>query len=258
MPPQQDANPQGLDDLASRQGILKARCRPGLTEALAGHRARRRSVIVPVDPTISKWGIGVAVGVNDVDKKWVRGSPLKGALLALLLGIDEPTHGYRLATLLAERLGPSLRFELDGVYKMLKAFEKAGLVASELRESEVGSWRRQSVYGPTDLTEQAVGLWMAEPVSDDAARPELLVKIACSRPCDIPVLLDALNALEMRRMDRLGECERAVVPMSSWSGLATNAACGWTEEHLQADLRWIMSTRDWMRDYADQNDVFRR
>lgn len=198
------------------------------------------------------------MGARIVDKKWVKGSPLKGALLALLLELEEPTHPYRLATLLAERLGPSLRFEAESVYKMLKAFEEAGLVASELRENEVGNWRRQSVYRPTDLTEQAVGLWMAVPVSDDAARPELLVKIAFSRPSDIPVLLDALNALEIRRMDRLGECERAEVPMSSWTELATNAACDWTEEHLHADLRWIMSTRDWMRDYATQNNVFRR
>jgi DNA-binding PadR family transcriptional regulator len=202
----------------------------------------------------------LSVAANTVGKStnWMKGSPLKGALLALLLELDEPTHPYLLATLLAERLGSAFRVEPEAVYKMLKALEQAEMVASEKRENETGSWRRQNVYRPTDLTGRAVSAWMAAPVSDVAARPELLVKIAFARPSDIPVLLDALNALEMRRMDRLDECQSAEVPMSSWVGLATNVACTWTEEHLHADLRWIMATRDWMREYAAKHEVFRR
>ncbi len=192
------------------------------------------------------------VGMSD---KWMKGSPLKGALLSLLLELGEPMYPYRLAMLLAERLGPALRVEVEGVYKMLLALENAGLVAHEVRESADTNVARQRVYRPTVLTEPAVGVWMAAPLSDVAARPELLVKIAFARRSDIPVLLNLLGVLEMRCTDRLDECQSAEAPVSSWIGLATNVACGWAEEHLHAELRWIMSTRDRLREYATRHDA---
>lgn len=185
----------------------------------------------------------------------MKGSPLKGALLALLLELGEPTYPYRLATLLAERLGPALRIEAEAVYKMLKALERAGLVAHEVRDGIETNVARQNVYRPTEWTKPAVGVWMAAPLSDTAARPELLVKIAFARPVDIPVLLRSLSAFEMRCTDRLVECQGADASASPWIGLATNVACNWAEEHWHADLRWIMSTRDRLREYPTGRDA---
>ncbi len=229
----------------------------GLHLAKAPHKASVGYRSVSTD-RLEMGNLNVAANTAGKDTKWMNGSPLKGALLALLLELEEPAHPYMLATLLAERLGSAFLVEPEAVYKMLKALEDAELVASEERENETGSWRRQNIYRPTDLTGRAVSAWMSAPVSDVAARPELLVKIAFARPSDIPVLLDALNALEMRRMDRLDECQSAEVPMSSWVDLATNIACTWTKEHVQADLHWIMATRDWIREYAAKHEVFRR
>src|ERR1700733_5284398 len=43
---------------------------------------------------------GWAVADAALDGKWMRGSPFRGALLALILELDEPTHTWKLATLL--------------------------------------------------------------------------------------------------------------------------------------------------------------
>jgi DNA-binding PadR family transcriptional regulator len=183
-----------------------------------------------------------------LDRKWMRGSPLRGALLALLLELDEPTHPWRLATLLARRFGPTSGIDNNFVYKMLTSLVEQRLVACTMRKNDDGQLHK--VYGPTDLTERALGEWMAAPVSEGATRTELQIKFAFSRPCDGPVLLGMLDTYEMLCLDRLAECLDAEVPMSSWTGLRMNVASTWTEERLEGALRWIMRTRQSMRDYA--------
>jgi DNA-binding PadR family transcriptional regulator len=193
-----------------------------------------------------------------VDRRWMKGSPLKGALLALLLELDEPAHPWRLATLLERRLGPASGIDRDVVYKMLPVLAKQGLVVCTTRENESGSWHRQKVYGVTDLTEPALSGWIATPVSEEATSTELQIKIAFSRPSDAPVLMQMLDMYEMRCMDQLLACEDAEVLMSSWMGVTMNVACTRTEGHLEAELRWIMRTRESLRDYEARYGVEQR
>jgi DNA-binding PadR family transcriptional regulator len=188
----------------------------------------------------------------------MRGSHLKGALLALLLEIGEPAHPWWLATALKRRLGPASGIDHDVVYGMLAGLESHGLVACTTRENDRGNWRRQKVYGATDLTEPALSDWISTPVSHEANCTELQVKIAFSRPSDAPVLLRMLDAYEKQCTNRLSECEAAEVLMLSWMGMAMNVACTWTEEHLQAELRWIMRTRESMRDYEARHGAAQR
>lgn len=183
-------------------------------------------------------------------RKWMRGSPLKGALLALLLELGEPTHPYLLATLLARRLGPAGRVDPDAVYKMLTPLVKAGLVECEVRENATGSWQRQRVYRTTQLTEDARRAWMSAPLSYAVAREDLRVRIAFSRPSDAPVLLAALDVFERQCMEQLEECEAHDVPVGTWPGLVLNVACDWADEHVHADLSWIMKTREAIRDHT--------
>ncbi len=181
------------------------------------------------------------------------GSPLKGALLALLLELDEPTYPWRLATLAARRLGPASASDPSFVYKMLTTLVEQGLVACAMSKNEDGA--PQKVYGATDLTERAVSEWMAAPVSEKAIRAVLQIKFAFSRPCDAPVLLGTLDTYELQCLDRLAECLDAEVPMSSWTGLRMNVSSTWTEERLEGELRWIMRTRESMRDYAVKHGI---
>lgn len=183
-------------------------------------------------------------------RKLMRGSPLKGALLALLLELGEPTHPYRLATLLARRLGPASRVDHDAVYKMLTPLVKAGLVGCEVRDKATGSWQRQRVYRATELTEDARRAWMAAPLSYEVAREDLRVRIAFSRASDAPVLLGALDVFEMQCMEQLEECEAHGVPVGTWPGVVLNVACDWADEHVRADLSWVMNTRESIREYT--------
>lgn len=188
-----------------------------------------------------------------VDRKWMRGSPLKGALLALLLELDEPTYPWRLAMLASRRLGPASGIDPGVIYKMLAALAEQGLVACTTRRDDDG--HSQKVYGATDLTGRALSEWMATPVAGEAIRTELQIKFAFSRPCDAPVLLQTLDMYESQCLDRLAECLDAEVLMSSWTGLRMNVASTWTEERLEGELRWIMRTRESMRDYATKHGI---
>jgi DNA-binding PadR family transcriptional regulator len=189
----------------------------------------------------------------------MKGSPLKGALLALLLEQDEPAHPWKLATSLKRRLGPGSGMDTDAVYKMLPVLAKQGLVVCTVRENASGSAPTlQKVYRATELTESAVNDWIATPVSEDATRAELQVKIAFSRASDAPTLLRMLDMYERQCMDRLLTCEDTDVLMSSWMGVAMNVACSWTEEHLDAELRWIMRAREAIRDYEARYGVAQR
>ncbi len=183
----------------------------------------------------------------------MKGSPLKGALLALLLELDEPTYPWRLATLVGRRLGPASGIDPNVVYKMLAVLVEQRLVACTTRKDVDGGL--QKVYGVTDLTERALSEWIATPVSGEATRTELQIKFAFSRPCDVPVLLQTLDTYELQCLDRLGECLEAEAPMSSWTGLRMNVASSWTEERLQGELRWIMRTRESMLDYVAKHPI---
>lgn len=187
-------------------------------------------------------------------------SPLKGALLALLLELDEPTHGYKLAPLLAERLEPAEQIEIQAVYRMLKDLEALGLVVGEWRRGEEGGRRPpKRVYRVTEMAEPAVDQWMATSVPDGAARIELLIKIAFSRPSDAPLLLDVLRMRENRCIERIKDCDPGeVTATSTWAGIGGNVALIWTEKHGQAELEWIMSVREWIHDYAVRRDDARR
>jgi DNA-binding PadR family transcriptional regulator len=187
-----------------------------------------------------------------LDRKWMRrGSPLRGALLALMLELDEPTHPWKLATLLERRFGPASEIDYNFVYKMLTGLMKQGLVACTVRQNDDGG--AQKVYGATDLTEPALSEWMATPVAVEGSRTELQIKFAFSRPCDAPVLLETLDTHERWCLGLLAECLDAEVPMSSWTGLRMNVASTWTEERLEGELRWIMRTRESMRDYGTKH-----
>lgn len=179
----------------------------------------------------------------------MKGSPLKGALLALLLELDEPAIPWKLATSLERRLGPVSGVDRGAVYKMLSVLVMQGLAACTMREDATSNYRCQKVYGATERTEAAVDDWIAAPVSNEAMRSELQVKIAFARPSDAPILLRMLDVYERRCMDRLSECRDAEVLMSSWMGVTMNVARSWTEEHLEAEARWIMRARESIRDY---------
>jgi DNA-binding PadR family transcriptional regulator len=186
----------------------------------------------------------------------MRGTPLSGALLAVLLERERPTHAYRLGTLLGRRLGPAWQVTPQSVYRLLERLEKNGLVSSKLETAK--SPRRagagpQKVYAPTDRAEGALADWMQEDVSKVPVRVALQAKIAVSRVAHVPQLLKALEEYERECFEMLRETSEAEVQMSTWAGLAMNLTRVAADEHLNAELRWIVRAREWIEDFVAQS-----
>jgi DNA-binding PadR family transcriptional regulator len=188
------------------------------------------------------------------EKKPVSGSPLRGALLALLVSEGEqPLGGYRLGTLVERRLGPAWRVTRQSVYGTLDRLEEDGLVSSTSKGATGRVGDGQRVYSATDRADAAVAAWMETPVSKEPMRAELQAKIAMSSPRHAPQLLRALDGYERDCFEVLRKTHEAEVPMGSWAGLAMNLTRMAVDEGLQAELRWIALARRWIADFvADQ------
>ncbi len=188
------------------------------------------------------------------EKKQVSGSPLRGALLALLVGEGEqPLGGYRLGTLVERRLGPAWRVTRQSVYGTLDRLEEDGLVSSSVKVTGGRVGEGQRVYSPTERAEAAVAAWMETPVGKEPMRTELQAKIAMSSARHAPALLRALDGYERDCFAMLRKTQEAEVPMGSWAGLAMNLTRMAVDESLQAELKWITLARRWIAEFvADQ------
>jgi DNA-binding PadR family transcriptional regulator len=184
-----------------------------------------------------------------VDRSWMRGSPLKGVLLGLVAELEQPTHAYVLAGMLARRLGPAWQVDRKSVYQMLSQLRSANLVSSEPSPTRRGVL---DVYFPTEHTEAALVLWMETNASKSPVREELQAKVAVSRPKDVPSLLRALDAYERECFEMLKATTEAEVGTASWAGLGMALARIAADEHLQAELRWVMTARQAIQEFMAQ------
>jgi DNA-binding PadR family transcriptional regulator len=182
----------------------------------------------------------------------MRGSPLKGVLLGLVAELEQPTHAYVLASMMARRLGPAWQVDRKGVYQMLSQLQSAKLIASEPAPSPTKRGTID-VYFPTERTEAALELWMETYASKSPVREELQAKVAVSRARDVPSLLRGLDAYEHECFDMLkATTEAEVATTTSWSGLAMALARIAADEHLQAELRWVMTAREAIQEFMAQ------
>jgi PadR family transcriptional regulator, regulatory protein PadR len=75
----------------------------------------------------------------------------------LLLLRDGETHGYDLADTLAEIAGPDERIDLGNLYRLLRALEFEGIVASRWRDDLPGRTKR--TYELTEVGERLLDAW---------------------------------------------------------------------------------------------------
>lgn len=181
-----------------------------------------------------------------VDRSWMRGSPMKGVLLGLVAELEQPTHAYVLAAMMARRLGPAWQVDRKSVYQMLSQLQAAKLISSKTAMTRRGLLE---VYSPTERADAALELWMETRVSKSPVREELQAKVAVSRAKDVPNLLRALDGYERECFDMLKETSDAEVGTGSWSGLAMALARIAADEHLHAELRWVMTARQAIQEF---------
>ncbi len=187
------------------------------------------------------------------DRRQTTASPLRGALLSLLVSEGEPLSGYRLATLVERRLGPAWRVTRQSVYGALERLAEDGLVSSAAKATFDGVGEGQRVYSATNLAQGALAAWMESPATREPVRAELQARIALSRAHDAPHLLRALDAYERDCFEMLRKSSEAEVPMGSWVGLAMNLTRVAVDESLQADLRWIALARRWIDEFLAEH-----
>jgi len=171
---------------------------------------------------------------------WMRGSPYRGALLALV--VEQPAHGYLLAIRLGHRLGPAYAMEPNAVYQLLDSLELRGLISRCPASDRRGGLSRY-VFSPTPAGERAVDEWMAAPIPRRAAQEELVMRVTFSRPRHVPDLEAALKAFEQRCVDLLRETEASIATPTDWHRKAMGVARLAVREDLEAKLRWIAATR---------------
>ena len=122
----------------------------------------------------------------------LRSSPLKGALLCLL--VQQRGYGYDLANQLERRLGPSWNIDRRSLYRMLEALERSKLASSDRSE---GASSERIMYDPTPAAEPMVAAWMGS-IGSKLVLEELQAKLVVARPEDLPRLLVAVDACERR------------------------------------------------------------
>jgi len=174
-----------------------------------------------------------------------RSAVLRGAVLGLLVGREEPVHGYMLGTLLDRHLGAAWQLNPKNIYALLDGLERDGLVVSEPRADQRGK-----AYRATGQAEAALDEWMHASVEAVPRRVELQARIAVSREQDIPDLRRALGEYERHCFQLLTRTNpEGDVPVVSWRAVAINLTRQAELLHLRAELDWIEEARRWISDW---------
>jgi DNA-binding PadR family transcriptional regulator len=175
----------------------------------------------------------------------------KNAVLGLV--IEQPGHGYDLARRLEARFGSS-GFAPTGVYSALDQLCAEALVRSAGsrtdEENERAAPRR--IYEATPKGIDHFEEWMLGSSAVAPVRDELYMKVALSKPHNMPRLIELARAQEEDCLVRLQELRR---PRSARSGDAPRA---WSDvavllvrdaeiRQLQARVEWLQKARTVMQ-----------
>ncbi|MGH2879328.1 MAG: PadR family transcriptional regulator [Solirubrobacteraceae bacterium] len=175
----------------------------------------------------------------------------KHAVLGLV--IERPGYGYDLARRLRERFGSS-GFAPTGVYSALDQLRVEGLVRSAGslagNRSERAPERAapRTIYEATDEGREQFDRWMLCTSSLANVRDELNMKLALSRPSDLPALIESARAQEqqclariqaLKRLDRPSESVRARSDGLAWTEISGLLVRDAEVRQLQARVEWL-------------------
>jgi DNA-binding PadR family transcriptional regulator len=171
----------------------------------------------------------------------------KNAVLGLV--IEQPGYGYDLARRLEARFGSS-GFAPTGVYSALDQLSAEALVCSTgsraAGENERGAPRR--IYEATSKGIDYFEEWMLGSSAVAPVRDELYMKVALSKPHNLPRLIELAQAQEQNCLERLQDLrrpprERSVGGPIDWSELAVLLVRDAEIKQLQARVEWLQKAR---------------
>ncbi|HEX3392828.1 MAG TPA: PadR family transcriptional regulator [Solirubrobacteraceae bacterium] len=171
----------------------------------------------------------------------------KHAVLGLV--IERPGYGYDLARRLRERFGSS-GFAPTGVYSALDQLSAEGLVrsAGSLTAGRAERAAPRTIYEATAEGHEQFDRWMLSTSSLAHVRDELNMKLALSRPRDLPALIELARSQEEQCLARMEALKRLDTPTESprprSNGLAWPQAAGLLVRdaevrQLQARIEWL-------------------
>jgi DNA-binding PadR family transcriptional regulator len=170
----------------------------------------------------------------------------KNAVLGLV--IERPGYGYDLARRLEERFGSS-GFAPTGVYSALDQLSSEALVRSAGALAGGANERAapRTIYEATLKGVDRFEDWMLESSSLAPVRDELYMKIALSRPHNLPRLIELTQTQEQDCLARLQRL-RAPSPRlqsrpKAWSEVAGLLVRDAEIKQLQARIEWLQKAR---------------
>jgi DNA-binding PadR family transcriptional regulator len=178
----------------------------------------------------------------------------KHAVLGLV--IERPGYGYDLARRLGERFA-SYGFAPTGVYSALDQLSSEAFVRAVGTRGDVGERAApRTVYEATPAGVEAFERWMLSPSSLSPMRDELYMKLALSRPHDLPRLVELVRSQEeecLARLEQLaapvaaaGARSRARGTSLAWSDVAALLVRDAEVKRLQARVEWLQKARSIM------------
>jgi DNA-binding PadR family transcriptional regulator len=171
----------------------------------------------------------------------------KHAVLGLV--IERPGYGYDLARRLRERFGSS-GFAPTGVYSALDQLSAEGLVrsAGSLANSRAERAAPRTIYEATGAGQEQFNRWMLSTSSLANVRDELNMKLALSRPRDLPALIESARSQEqqclarieaLKRQDASAELRRERSDGLAWTQVSSLLVRDAEVRQLQARIEWL-------------------
>ncbi len=190
---------------------------------------------------------------------------VKYAVLGLL--VQRRGYGYDLVQRFEEQVGPAWQLNAGAVYVALDKLEHDGLVrpvAGE-QEQELAPARRKTVrgaprvvYEPTETGVARFEEWMAAETPMAPLREELHLKLALSRPGNLPRLIEQTQVQERACLARLEEhlgnrsYDELLGSSQAWPAVASRMVRDAEIARLQATVEWLRRIREAMRCFEEE------
>lgn len=194
---------------------------------------------------------------------------VKYAVLGLLA--QRRGYGYDLVQRFEEQVGPAWQLNAGAIYVALDKLEQEGLVRPVTPGANGAPvTRRRTARGAPRVIYEATpeGLerfedWMQTRSARSPLREELHLKLALSRPHNLPRLIELTYEQEEACLERLeqylggGSFDELVAADQPWSAVASVMVRDAEIAHLQATVEWLRRIREAMRWLQEQPDALR-
>jgi DNA-binding PadR family transcriptional regulator len=188
---------------------------------------------------------------------------VKYAVLGLL--VQRRGYGYDLVQRFGEQVGPAWQLNAGAIYVALDKLEQEGLVRPLSSDDDAAPPQRRRtvrgaprvIYEVTDRGVERFDDWMSAQSTMAPLREELHLKLALSRPRNLPRLIELTYEQEQSCMERLEQytgrrtADDLLASSEPWSGVASAMLREAEIAHLQATVEWLRRIRaamKWVRD----------